>query len=582
MLAAAAPVPPPWSLATAATLGCAALLSCWGAVWVRVRGRRRGGWGCEGGVVGVAGVCVLADIALAGARVRRGDGQAREVLLWTAALVQSLGTGAVKVGVGVGVLRAAGRRWHRQVVVAVVSLTAATALLHTGTTLLFAGPITTSWRTTDSGASWALLHFVASALDALTTVLVALLPLPLLRPICDFRHIATLAAVSTPAAAATSAAVLRSYLLYGAWRTEPSTPSTTLTTAALPTLCSSIALTTALLAASLLSLLASLSTRPKHPSAPSSPPASPHFSHTSTSALDLDAAAHPAAPYVHPSASASCDTVVRRPVGSHAPSLSLSLSLLTLRFHDGESGVDFDIAGVGGKDDDGKDDDRTNEEHQDKGLETRDTQTPDAASVANSRDARRSDGGAEAKRGASDMAEIKADDIYALHTYPRTQRRSGVGSYDISQRSSQRRSVAEPRRVSGVESQRPSTLDPQRLSQGASLHTSSASPRSVSVVASHTASQRLSQRASVVEPQRLSQGASLRAPVVSQRHSTTDAHDTAQLSQTVPPHAHTRPPSTPSPAPVFSRQRYYATPAVMASLQDASPASRSSGGERGV
>lgn len=193
-----------------------------------------------------------------------------------------------------------------------------------GSTLLFSGPITIDWSlTADPILIVHLLDFINSTLDVASSVLIAALPLPLLWTTHFQISLCTqftLAAIYTTTTTAIVFASLRTYLFYSTWQTTTTTATSSHSSSPSPstTLCTSIALTLALLSASLLPLPKLLSS----------------FQPRRLSKRTL-ASTSPSTPRTYPTNSfASTDTVIRHP----AP------SLLTLRFHDAESNLDFDMA----------------------------------------------------------------------------------------------------------------------------------------------------------------------------------------------------------------------------------------------
>jgi hypothetical protein len=187
-----------------------------------------------------------------------------------------------------------------------------------GSALLFAGPITVNWSSTrEPEALWRLLHFVNSILDLLTTIAVALLPLPLLWALhFGLSRKITLAVIYTSIIAVVAAASARTYFLSSPWQNEETDG-----TAPLTLICSSIELTLGAIAASLLTLPTFLSSSNHRLSI-----------RRSSKALSTPNSASP--PRYPSNTYASTDTVIRRPSASYAP---------TLRYHDDESNLDFDI-----------------------------------------------------------------------------------------------------------------------------------------------------------------------------------------------------------------------------------------------
>ena len=187
-----------------------------------------------------------------------------------------------------------------------------------GSALLFAGPITVDWSSTrEPEALWRLLHFVNSILDLLTTIAVALLPLPLLW-ILNFqlsRRI-TLAVVYIFIIAIVAAASARTYFLHDPWQNEGTDGTTPLTL-----ICSSIELTLGTTAVSLLTLPTFLSST-NHRLSIQRP------SKTLSTSTGASPPRYPSNTY------ASTDTVIRRPSASCPHSL---------RYYDDESNLDFDI-----------------------------------------------------------------------------------------------------------------------------------------------------------------------------------------------------------------------------------------------
>lgn len=187
-----------------------------------------------------------------------------------------------------------------------------------GSALLFAGPTTVDWSSTKAPeALWRLLHFVNSILDLLTTIAVALLPLPLLWVLhFELSRKITLAVVYIFIITIVAAASARTYFLSDPWQNEGTDG-----TAPLILICSSIELTLGTTAASLLTLPTFLSS-------------SNHRLSIQRSCKALSTSTD-ASPLRYPSNTrASTDTVIRRPSASYAPSL---------RYHDDESNLDFDI-----------------------------------------------------------------------------------------------------------------------------------------------------------------------------------------------------------------------------------------------
>ncbi|KAJ4982725.1 hypothetical protein SVAN01_11774 [Stagonosporopsis vannaccii] len=312
---------PSSTLAIVATLGSVALLSF--LLRLCTHGRRLHSRGTEQWVLCVAAICVVGDVVVTGMRAERDwaaiAGSDRDVLIlvWVETLVQILGLGSVKLSVALAVLSRVVRNWHRHLVVGYICLITLLTMFWFSSTLLFNGPITVEWSaTTDPAAAVYLLDFINSVLDIASGVLISILPLPLLWTthtcISLCTHL-TLAAVYTSTTAALTFASLRTYLFHSIWQAPNDTlsaltPSTTL--------CTSISLALALLSASLLTLphfLSSLRLRPRRLT-----------KQTPTST----ASSYPTNTF------ASTDTVIRHP----AP------SPLTLRFHDTESNLDFDMA----------------------------------------------------------------------------------------------------------------------------------------------------------------------------------------------------------------------------------------------
>lgn len=197
-------------------------------------------------------------------------------------------------------------------------LTTIITVLWFGSALLFAGPVAVEWSSTNEPeAIWRLLGFIHSVLDLLTTVVVALLPIPLLwvlRPELSAKVI--LAVVYMLTITIIAAASARTYFLHTVWQDDDTDDLTPLNM-----LWSSIELTLGAIAASLLTLQPFISSirqclcnrrtsKQLSASTNSSPPRYPSHTYAST------------------------DTVIHRPDAPH---------LLTLRFHDDESNLDFDM-----------------------------------------------------------------------------------------------------------------------------------------------------------------------------------------------------------------------------------------------
>lgn len=187
-----------------------------------------------------------------------------------------------------------------------------------GSALLFAGPITVDWSSTrEPEALWRLLHFINSTLDLLTTIAIALLPLPLLWVLhFGLSRKITLAVVYTSIIAIVAAASARTYLLSDPWHNEGTDGIAPLTL-----ICSSIELTLGTTAASLLTLPTFLSSA-NHRQSLQRP------SKTLSTSTDAPPPRYPSETY------ASTDTVIWRPSASYASNL---------RYHDDESNLDFDI-----------------------------------------------------------------------------------------------------------------------------------------------------------------------------------------------------------------------------------------------
>jgi hypothetical protein len=182
-----------------------------------------------------------------------------------------------------------------------------------GSALLFAGPITVDWSSThEPEALWRLLDFVNSILDLLTTVLVALLPLPLLWVLhFELSRKITLFVTYIFIIAVIAAASARTYFLHTPWQNDGTfTP--------LGLICSSIELTLGTTAASLLTLPTFLSSLSHHLSV-----------HRPSKTLSTSTNSSP--PRYPSNTYASTDTVIHRPDAT------------SLRFHDDESNLDFDI-----------------------------------------------------------------------------------------------------------------------------------------------------------------------------------------------------------------------------------------------
>lgn len=196
-------------------------------------------------------------------------------------------------------------------------MTTVLTTLWLGSALLFDGPVTVGWGSASNPeALQSLLSFTNSVLDVITNFLVALAPVPILwvSPLRTSTKL-VIFVLYTLIAAVVTAAAIRTYLLYNIWQTKDFDTSKSATM-----LSSAIELTLGTLTACLFTLkpLASslrqcfFSRGSKHfsTSSRSSPPRYP---------------SHPCA---------STETVIHRPDAPH---------LLSLRFHDDESNLDFDI-----------------------------------------------------------------------------------------------------------------------------------------------------------------------------------------------------------------------------------------------
>ena len=261
-------------------------------------------------------------------------GHTTSLLLWVVTLFHTLGIGFVKLSVALSVLRRNIRSWHRHTLLVYICrfdmrwktwsslrLTGFTTIFTVfwfGSALLFAGPITVDWSSTrEPEALWRLFHFVNSLLDLLTIIAVALLPLPLLWVLhFGLSRKITLAVVYTSVIAVVAAASARTYFLSDPWENEASDG-----TALLTLICSSIELTLGAIAASLLTLPTFLSSSNHRLS-----------THRPSKTLSTSTSASP--PRYPSNTYASTDTVIRRHSASYAP---------TLRYHDSESNLDFDI-----------------------------------------------------------------------------------------------------------------------------------------------------------------------------------------------------------------------------------------------
>ncbi|KAF3034893.1 hypothetical protein E8E12_004294 [Didymella heteroderae] len=187
-----------------------------------------------------------------------------------------------------------------------------------GSALLFAVPVAVDWSSTrEPEALWGLLDFINSILDLLTTVAVALLPLPLLWILhFELSRKITLVVVYIFIVAVVAAASARTYFLRGPWQSEGADGRTILAL-----ICSSIELTLGTTAASLLTLPTFLSSSNHRLSV-----------HRPGKTLSTSTKSSPP---LHPSNTyASTDTVIRRPSASYPQAQ---------RYHDDESNLDFDM-----------------------------------------------------------------------------------------------------------------------------------------------------------------------------------------------------------------------------------------------
>lgn len=262
------------------------------------------------------------------------DDHTASLLAWVITLLHVLGLGFIKLSVALTMLKLAHQNWYRHTALGFicgfkhgllcpsllmfVGLTTIITVLWLGSALLFGGPITVEWSSiSESEAIWRLLGFVNSVLDVVTDVLVALLPSPIIWH-SRFGTPAKLAllVIYIFTAAAVAAAVVRTFLLHTVWQNKDLDSSSAITM-----LCSSIELTLGMIAASLFTLQPIASSVSQYLSSRSSK----HLSASSTSPPHQ----YPSHPY------ASTDTVIHRPTAPH---------LLSIRFHDAESNLDFDMS----------------------------------------------------------------------------------------------------------------------------------------------------------------------------------------------------------------------------------------------
>ncbi|KAF3053668.1 hypothetical protein E8E11_010788 [Didymella keratinophila] len=319
----ASDVPASSILAIVATLASVALLSF--SLRVYTRGRLLRSLGTDDWLLSVATLCIVGVLVLvvvlsAGEQAwpTATKSQKTSLLLWTITLFHTLGIGFIKLSVTLSVLRRNIRSWHRHTLLVYICFTTVLTVFWFGSALLFAGPITVDWSSTrEPEALWPLLHFVNSILDLLTTIAVALLPLPLLWVLhFGLSRKITLAVVYTSIIAVIAAASARTYFLSDPWQNVKSDGIKPLTL-----ICSSIELTLGTTAASLLTLPTFLSS-------------SNHRLSIQRSSKTLSTSTSASPPRYPSNTYASTDTVIRRPSASYAP---------TLRYHDDESNLDFDM-----------------------------------------------------------------------------------------------------------------------------------------------------------------------------------------------------------------------------------------------
>ncbi|KAF1363880.1 hypothetical protein EJ07DRAFT_151963 [Lizonia empirigonia] len=317
-------VPGSSTLAIVVTLVSVALLSF--SLRLYTRGRLLHSLGTDDWLLLVAALCIIGVLAitivLSGLEKQTwptllDNDHTASLLAWVVTLLHILGLGFIKLSVALTILKLAHKNWYRHTALGFICLTTVVTVLWLGSALLFGGPITVEWSSTsESEAIWRLLGFVNSVLDVVTNVLVALLP-NLVIWHSRFGPSAKLAllAIYTFTAAAVAAAVVRTVLLHTVWQNKDLDSSSSITM-----LCSSIELTSGMVAASLFILQPMASSISQCLSSRGSK----HLSATSTSPPHR----YPSHPY------ASTDTVIHRPNAPH---------LLSIRFHDDESNLDFDI-----------------------------------------------------------------------------------------------------------------------------------------------------------------------------------------------------------------------------------------------
>ncbi|KAF2633258.1 hypothetical protein BU25DRAFT_416508 [Macroventuria anomochaeta] len=317
-------VPTSSIVAIVATLASVALLSFSLRLYTRgrlLRSRDTDDWLLLVAALCTVGVLVVTIVLTVEKRTwstTAGGGHTVSLLVWVFGLIHIIGIGFIKLSVALTVLKVAGRSWHRHTILGYICLTTVLTVLWFSSALLFGGPITVNWSAaSDPEATWKLLGFINSVLDLATSVLVALLPLPLLwilRPGLSVRL--TLLFVYVLTTVAVAAATARAYFLHTVWQ------NTNVDNAiASIMLCSSIELTVGMLAACLFALQPLVSSISQCLS-------------DRRASKQLSTSTGPSSHRYPSQTYASTDTVIHRPDAPH---------LLTLRFHDDESNLDFDI-----------------------------------------------------------------------------------------------------------------------------------------------------------------------------------------------------------------------------------------------